>query len=255
MHPRIVTGFTLLTLCLVMVSFTVRSQGSPSGGKNIFKVNLSSIALSHYAIQYERVTGRKQSFAIGFGISPDVSLPFKKDLLEQFEGNADAKNAIESTKFTKYTITPEYRFYLGKKEAPCGFYIAPFARYTYMSIEQDYKFTPSNNKPHTAHLKGRFSGIGGGFMLGAQWPLGKHLTLDWWIVGPFIGVMDSDFHGTDDMSDMSAQDKADLESDIESVDLPLWEVDATVGNNVVDATLKGPFYGVRAFGICLGFRF
>lgn len=57
------------------------------------------------------------------------------------------------------------------------------------------------------------------------------------------------------MSDMSAADKANLESDIESVDIPLWKVDATVGNNVIDAKLKGLFYGVRAFGISIGYRF
>jgi hypothetical protein len=250
MNQRLVT----LLACLAITAFATHAQ-NPGGGKNVIKVNLSSIALDHYGLQYERVTGKKQSIAIGFGISPNVDLPFKSNLLDQFEGNADAKTAIESTKFTKITITPEYRFYLGKKEAPAGFYVAPFIRYTYMNLSQDYKFTPSSNKPHTAHLEGKFSGIGGGILLGAQWMLGRHVTLDWWIVGPFYGVMKSDFHGTDDMSDMSAQDKADLESDIESVDLPLWEVDATVGNNVVDAKLKGPFYGVRAFGISLGYRF
>jgi hypothetical protein len=229
-----------------------RAQGP---GKNVIKVNLSAIALSHYSLQYERVIKNRQSFALGFGVSPNVELPFKSNLLKQFSGNADAKTAIESTKFTKITVTPEYRFYLSKKGAPAGFYVAPFARYTHMSINQDYKFTPGSNKLHTAHLTGKFSGIGGGIMLGAQWLLGKNITLDWWIVGPFYGAMKADFHGTDDMSDMSVQDKAKLESDIESVDLPLWEVDATVGNNKIDAKLTGPFYGVRAFGVSLGYRF
>lgn len=224
-------------------------------GKNIIKVNLPSISLNTYSFQYERVLNKRQSVALGISVSPNTDLPFKKRLMDEFGGNADAKRAIETTRFTKFTLTPEYRFYLGKKGAPAGFYLAPFARYTHMSINQDYTYTPSSGIEHTANLKGHFNGIGGGAMIGMQWTLGKNVVLDWWILGPFIGDLDAEFNGTDDMSDMSAQDKADLEKDIEDVDIPLWDIDATVGNNAVNVKLKGPFYGVRAFGISLGIRF
>ena len=223
--------------------------------QNIIKFNLSSVALKHYSLQYERITGPRQSFAVGFGVSPNVGLPFKNTLLDQYSDNEDARKAIESTVFNKITITPEYRFYLGKNGSPRGLYVAPFARYSNMTIDQNYTFTPSSGIEHTAHLKGKFNGIGGGVMLGAQWALSGRVTLDWFIVGPFFGKTNASFHGTDDMSDMSAQDKADLENDIESVEIPMWEIDATVGNNQIDAELKGPFYGVRAFGISLGFMF
>jgi len=48
--------------------------------------------------------------------------------------------------------------------------------------------------------------------------------------------------------------------DIESVDLPFWTVHATISgqgtpNGVIDATVDGPFVGVRAFGLGLGYRF
>jgi hypothetical protein len=243
----------LTTSCFAIVSLTAYSQ-KPVAGKNIIKINLTSVALKHYSLQYERTISKNKSFAIAVGVSPGVGLPFKKTLLDLFDGNADAKKAIETTKFDKITITPEYRFYTGKKEAPAGFYIAPFARYTHMSISQDYEFTPSSNELHVAHLKGKFSGIGVGVKIGAQWALGQHVALDWWIAGPFIGAMNASFHGTDDMSDMTPADKAELESDIESIDIPLWKIDATVGNNKIDAKLKGPFYGIVA-GLNLGIRF
>jgi hypothetical protein len=243
----------LVTGCFSILAVAGYSQ-KPVAGKNIIKVNLTSAALKHYSLQYERVVSKRKSFAIAFGVSPNVGLPFKKTLLNLFDGNADAKKAIETTKFNKITITPEYRFYVGKKDAPSGFYVAPFARYTHMSISQDYEFTPSSNKLHTAHLKGKFSGIGAGVKVGAQWLLGERVTLDWWIAGPFVGAMNASFHGTDDMSDMNAQDKAGLEEDIESLDIPLWKIDATVGNNKIDAKLKGPFYGIVA-GLNLGIRF
>jgi hypothetical protein len=245
----------LIVLIASYIFITLPAHGQNTGSnKNIIKLNLTSIALKHYSLQYERTLTKKRSVAIGIGFSPNVGLPFKKTLLDLFDGNADARKAIETTVFNKITITPEYRFYLGKKEAPSGFYIAPFIRYTHMSISQDYEFTPSSNKLHVAHLKGKFSGIGTGVKFGAQWALGRRVTLDWWIAGPFIGAMNASFHGTDDMTDMTAQDKAELESDIESVDIPLWKIDATVGNNKIDAKLKGPFYGVLA-GLNLGIRF
>jgi len=246
---------SLFATALFFISTVSSAQQSVIEGKNIIKLNLPSLALKHYMVQYERVINNRQSFAISVGYSPSVDLPFKGTLMDQFSDNEDAKNAIESTRFDKITITPEYRFYLSKKGAPSGFYIAPFARYTTMTIEQDYKFTPGSGIEHTAHLSGKFSGIGGGVMVGAQWLLGKNVTLDWWIAGPFIGAMKADFHATDDMSDMSPADKADLKKDIESVEIPLWKTEATIGENTIDAKLTGPFYGIRGFGVSVGIRF
>ena len=254
---RMKRSFRLLLACLVFNASLSFAQNLPSAvvGGNVIKFNLSSLALNNYGIQYERVINPHQSIALGISISPNTGLPFKSTLLDQFGGNEDARNAIESTKFTKFTISPEYRFYMSKKGAPIGFYLTPFARYSHMSIDQDYNFTPSSGRKHTAHLTGKFSGIGGGFMLGTQFALGTKMVLDWWIVGPFIGAMNADFHGTDDMSDMSQADKDNLESDIESVKIPLWKTDATVGENTIDTKFTGPFYGVRTLGFSLGYRF
>lgn len=240
-----------LLLVLLVIAIGINAQE----GKNIVKLNLPSVALNTYALQYERVINNKQSIALGIAVSPNTDLPFKKRLMDAFGGNADVRNAIQTTRFTKLTITPEYRFYLSKKEAPGGFYIAPFARYTHLNIDQDYRYTPASGIEHVANLRGHFNGIGGGAMIGMQWMLGKRVTLDWWILGPFIGDLDAEFNGTDDMSDLSAQDKANLERDIEDVDIPLWTIDATIGNNIVTAKIKGPFYGVRAFGVSIGIRF
>ena len=237
----------------------VFSQGpiaSPIIGGNVIKINLSSSILTeHYLIQYERALNLNRSIGIGIGISSSVDLPFKSNLLDQFGDNLDARRAIETTKFDKLTITPEYRFYLNKKGAPIGFYLATFVRYTKFSFTGDYVFTPSNDTLHTAKVKGNLNGVGVGAMLGVQWAIGKVITIDWWMVGPFIGVQNGEFNGTSDMSDMSASDKAKLESDIEAVDIPFWKIDATVGNDVINAKISGPFVGVRMFGVCLGVRF
>jgi len=252
---------SLLLIVALFTVFILKGQTQtpltpPLIGGNVIKVNItSSLAMEHYMIQYERALNLNRSIGLGIGISSGIDLPFKNALLDEFGDDEDAKRAIETTKMDKLTITPEYRFYVNKKGAPIGFYVATFIRYTKLSFTQDYSFTPSNGILHIAKVNGDLNGIGGGAMIGVQYALGKVLTLDWWIVGPFVGVQNGDIDGTCDMSDMSPEDLADLESDIEDTDIPLWTVDATVGTNTINAKISGPFVGVRAFGLCLGFRF
>ncbi len=249
----LITGFLL--------TFTAKSQTQtpltpPLVGGNVIKVNVtSSLAMEHYMIQYERALNLNRSIGLGIGISSGIDLPFKNALIDQYGDDEDAKRAIETTKLDKLTITPEYRFYVNKKGAPIGFYVATFVRYTKLSFTQDYSFTPSNGILHIAKVNGDLSGVGGGAMIGVQYALGKVITLDWWIVGPFVGVQSGDFDGACDMSDMTPEDLSNLESDIEDTEIPLWTVDATVSTNTINAKISGPFVGLRAFGLCLGVRF
>ena len=248
-----------LTNYLLLTVFTVFSLGasaqSPVPTKNnIFKINLTSLAFKNLSFQYERVLTPKTSFAIGASFMPKTGLPFADALKEQYGDNPDAKRAIETTQLSNYTITPEYRFYLSGK-APSGFYIAPFARYQHMYFEQLYEFTASNGNLHKPLIGGNIDNIGGGVLFGAQWTLGKSLTFDWWIAGPVVGTSSGLLTGYDDMSDMDAQDRADLKNDIESTELPLLNVDANVGNNQVDVKLSGGYAGLRAMGFTFGFRF
>ena len=237
---------------------TTAKQAVPLINKNLIKFNLAGALLNNYTFQYERVLSRKQSIALTIGISPNVPLPFKSTLLNAFGGNSDAKRAIETTRFTRYTVNLEYRFYFSGN-APKGLYFAPFLRYMNMKLSQDYTFTPSDNKLHTAHMNSGFNGFGAGFLIGDQFLLGPHWAIDWWILGPFYGTkITADFVATDpQMGDMSAEDLAKLKNDIESVKLPLYTTTATItqATNTVEAKVVGPYYGVRSFGICIAYRF
>ena len=223
--------------------------------KNVVKINLVSLVFKNASLQYERVVAPKMSFALGVSIMPKSGLPFAQSLKENFADNDDAQRAIESTKLSNFSITPEYRFYVGKKGAPIGFYVAPYLRYSKMTFEQLYEFTASNNKVYKPLISGDINNIGGGVMLGSQWALGSNITLDWWIAGGHIGSSSGTLLGKADMSDMSEADKKQLENDIEAVDIPLYDFDATVRSNEVEVKLKGGSAGIRAFGIALGFRF
>lgn len=247
----------LVLSCICLGTTNSSAQSSIVSGGNVIKFNLTAAAMSHYSFQYERVTGLNQSFGIGFGYTPDEPLPFKDAALDAAGDDEEAKSAIESMKFSKFTFTPEYRFYISKKGAPKGYYIATFARYTNMTMTNRYAFTPNSGIQHYMDVEGYFKGYGAGAMFGIQWLLGKNVTIDWWVVGPFIGVQDSKFTGHDaNTSDpLSAQDQIDLEEDIENIDIPLWEFQAEVTGNDAVVDIKGPFYGARFMGLCLGFRF
>jgi hypothetical protein len=259
------TLFLFLGSMLLIESVSAQTIPTPSPvleiplvNKNLIKFNLTGVLLNEYTLQYERVLNRKHSIAVTIGVSPAVPLPFKTTLLNDFGGNADAKRAIETTVFTRYNVTAEYRFYFSGN-APKGLYFAPFLRYMNMNLSQNYTFTPSDEKLHTAHMTAAFSGFGVGFLIGDQFLIGNHFAIDWWIIGPFYGTnITADFLGTDpQMGDMSAQDLANLKHNIESVKLPLYTTTATVTpeNNTVEAKLVGPYYGIRAFGLCLAYRF
>jgi hypothetical protein len=241
---------------LLMTIGSLQSQ-NPIPMANLIKYNLTPTAFGIYTIQYERVINLKQSAGISFSIAPNVELPFKSTLIDQFGDNEEAVTAINSTTFTNFSITPEYRFYVGSVGAPVGFYLSSFIRYSHMSHTGIYQFTTSAGVVHNPEITTTFNGIGIGEMIGIQWLFGakQNIVLDWWIVGPYFGYLSGTSHGTDDMSDMTEQDKIDLENDIEAVEIPLWTIEATVGDGVVDADLKGGYYGVRLMGLCIGVKF
>ncbi len=249
--------FILSGICILFCSLSSNAQTSLIVGGNVIKTNITSAIFSNYQLQYERATGPFQSVAIGFSVSPNAQLPFAGAASDAFAEDEAAKIAIESIRFTKFTVTPEYRFYFGQTGAPGGFYLGTFARYTHMSMSNTYPFTTDDGVDHEMEVTGTFNGYGAGAMLGIQWLLGKSFTIDWWILGPFIGIMNSKFEGVDNHATdkLTPEEETDLENDINAVELPMWTIDAEVKDMRADVKLKGPFYGARFMGVSLGFRF
>ncbi|MFI5171876.1 MAG: hypothetical protein ACHQFW_05770 [Chitinophagales bacterium] len=221
---------------------------------NIIKFNLTGPIVGYYTLGYERVINFKQSTGVTFSIAPNMDLPFKNTLLNIYGDNADAVEAINSTTFTSFSMMPEYRFYSSPTGAPFGFYFATYLKYTHMTHSGIYRFTTSDGTVHTPTIETSFNGFGVGEMIGIQWKLGQSLTLDFNIIGPFIGFMKGNSHGVDPLG-IEEDERAKLEADIEGTPIPGWNIDATVGANDVDADLGGLFLGTRIFGVNLGYRF
>jgi hypothetical protein len=246
----------LLATVILFVHLSARGQQTAveepkPGGRTVVKYNVAGLFVKSHNIQLERVVGRRQSLAVTVGFSSNTGLPFKDLLLDRYDGDPQGIDIIESFAFDRFSVTPEYRFYLGRKGAPSGFYIAPFLRYTRFNSEQRFSFIDNDNSNHTVDFKGNIKGYGGGLMFGSQWTLGRNLVLDLWLLGPFYGRMTGDFSGVDNLP---IKDPLGLEDDIENLDLGPWSLDATVSGQRADVKLDGPFVGLRA-GLCLGFRF
>jgi hypothetical protein len=230
--------------------------------KNFVKLNLTSLALLNFSLQYERVLSRSVSGAISFSYMPETNIPtyMADQLITQAENNSEegidpeTEDIIRSLLISSYTFTPEVRFYLGKKRYSTGFYISLFYRYGSYSVSNlPIPYTNDLDEDITIDTEGDIKSHTGGFLLGYQWALGKHMCLDWQMFGPHFGVSSGDFLGVPS-SPLSEVDQADIEEEFLKVESSLIDqtVDATA--NEVKMLFDGPWGGLR-FAVTLGVKF
>ena len=222
---------------------------------NFIKLNLTGLPLKNYSIQYERVIKRKTSFAISFRTMPNTGIPFKKQILDALDPtDTDTKNTIEQLKISNFAITPEFRFYLSKKGYGRGFYIAPFYRYASFTTDNiSIKYDNGTGGSNTINLSGKLTSNTGGLMFGSQWALGKHVCLDWWILGAHYGSGKGDFTGKSSVP-LTPTEQDDIRTQLNDLDIPLTDKTVTVNASGASMQLSGPWAGLRA-GISLGVRF
>jgi hypothetical protein len=166
----------------------------------------------------------------------------------------ETEDIIRNMLIGSYTITPEVRFYLGHKGYGTGFYLALFYRYGhYEASKIPIPFTNELDEDITIDTKGDIVSHTGGFLVGYQWALGKHMCLDWQMFGPHFGVSSGDFLGVPS-SPLSQQDQADIEEEFLNVESSLIDqtVDATA--NEVQMLFDGPWGGLR-FAVTFGVKF
>lgn len=229
-------------------------ENNKTAHPNFIKLNLTGIALKNYSVQYERTLNKKISLAMSFRTMPSTGIPLKSTILKHVNDNdPDTKKTIETFKLSNFAITPEVRFYLNKKGYGRGFYIAPFYRYASFktnTLNFDYQ---GNGTSGTLSLEGKLTSNTGGLMFGAQWFLGKHLSLDWWIFGPHYGSATGNFVGISSKP-LTQAEQDDLKQQLNDLDIPLTKKTISVNANGASLKLDGPWAGIRA-AILLGVRF
>ena len=216
---------------------------------NIFKINVPALFLKNISFQYERKTGTKNSFAVAVRYRPTSTIPFKSTVEKLIDQPAVR---VDLFKMGNFGITPEYRFYFGKKNDLQGFYIAPFISYNHYNADIPINYM-SDTK--TGVFKGGINTYTAGFQVGAQWKLSKKVYLDWWIVGPNYGISSGDF-----LCNTAFNDIEQISMDFELFRLQEGTNPRIIDSYKIDANgasfvVKGPWAGIRAMGINLGYRF
>jgi hypothetical protein len=136
----------LTVLVLFATALTVNAQDKSKS--NAFKVNLFSPIVKTGSFFYERKINEKQSAQLGVGFT--------------------SYNRMD-VKISGLFFTPEYRFYVSGQSMN-GFYVAPFARYQNLKIE--------DNSDSAEENKAELTTIGGGVSVGRQWLFSNIITLD-----------------------------------------------------------------------------
>lgn len=221
---------------------------------NVVKLNLSPLTKLKLEGQYERVLSKSFSIALGGRISPNhnVSYILTKN---------DNTRRLKTLKSYSLAITPEFRWYLSsKKPAPQGFYIAAYCRYQQSSFKGSISYDTIDSNmayiPKQMAVKGPYSGLGFGLMIGSQWMLGKHITFDWFIAGGHYGPGKMHLEATSKALNLSLSEQESLLNNIYQIDAPLLhKITADVASDHVIINSPFPLFGLRAAGFNIGYAF
>ena len=206
-------------------------------------------------------------FHKNFSAALGISYLIPRNIPSQLFTPSSNGSGYQLPKFGGWSITPEIRFYPGKKvkhKAPHGFYLAPYFRYSKYTMKSDYVDVDSTSGArHNYAVKANYSGFTAGLMLGSQWMIGKHFSIDWWIIGGGYGKAKLKIHAesTDGSLNLSPQEQEDLKQNIKSNTTELGsygngEVTVETTSNSATATVSGlPMISLRGFGLTLGFTF
>lgn len=225
--------------------------------KHNAKINITSLAFRNISLQYEYNVVKKLNVALGLRFMPKGGIPFL-GILQSFirgeEQEDDMSLILQGTQVSGLAITPEVRWYFGKR-AGKGFYIAPFFRYEQTNINSYFNFeTEIEGVFEKINLLGNFHNTGMGLLLGAQFNLSERINLDWWILGPYYNATRLNIRGSDfNLSDGDLESFESLFDDITQNNRVTLESNFTNTSASLKAKASLPF--IRGFGICIGFRF
>lgn len=235
-----------------------------SEGKSniVVKMNLTQLAFKNLSFQGEYGFHKKMSVALG------VSYLIQRAVPSQLYDPKDNTygSTFSSPTYGGFAITPEFRFYPGGKEdkpAPNGFYIAAYLRYAKYNLKQtvSYQDNSSAGSPvYSADATQTYAGVNAGLMIGRQWIIGKHFSIDWWIVGAGYGKAKYTYTWQDPGANLSAdqqdQVKQGAQQNFNNFSAFGLTTSAQTTNNSVTMAVSGlPMLSIRFMGLCVGYAF
>jgi hypothetical protein len=235
---------------LLVLLISLKATSQENVGKNMGKINLSSFAWKAISVQYERQVTRRVTVAVGYSKIPTSNIPFKSFIERQID-NPDVK--VGDFRLGTSIFTPEVRYYVGKKGAFKGFYLAPYARFGSYKIDGPVEYTSSTNVRRSAMFSGRLTTAMGGLMIGSSFTLPKkNLYLDWWIIGASFGGGDGFLSA---VTPLTKDEQTSIKNTINNIELPSTRLYSQVDEKGATVTTTGKMVGLRGFGINIGYRF
>ena len=231
--------FILISGCLFV--FHTNAQDL----KHNLKLNVLSLLAVNISLQDEYTLNDNSSVCLGFSY-----LPTRKIITNGVPSDREVE--IEDLSFGGFAITPEYRYYFSGKN-PKGFYAAGYFRYSkYSTSEAEYKFKRDDGTYEPVKISGDYTSTGVGIMFGCQWLLGERMTLDWWILGAAFGSQKGEYKGT---GNFDADDQQDVKDSFEDINVVGIDASVETSSTQMDVTVKNNWPAIRAFGLCVGYRF
>ena len=229
----------------LMAGYLFVFQTNAQDLKHNLKLNLLSLLAVNISLQDEYTLNGNSAVCLGFSYLPERKI-ITNGVPE------DRKVEVEDLSFSGFSITPEYRYYF-KGNGPKGLYLAGYFRYAkYSTSEGLYKFKRDDGTYEPVKISGDYTTAVVGVMLGSQWLLSDRMTLDWWILGAGFGSQKADYTGK---GDFDADDQQDIKDSFEDINVGGIDASVVTSSTQIDVTVKNNWPAVRAFGLCLGYRF
>lgn len=237
---------------IILLFIALSNLNAANAQNNVAGINPLSLGLKNLNLKYELVVNKNQSLALNGSYMLERTLPFYSIENANLFFDKETTTDIDIEEHvTGYSFFPEYRFYMGKKkDAPQGFYVAPYFRYNHYNFEFIGPY-----EGQRATFSGIYSSIGGGIQLGMQWIVNDFLSFDLQILG--LGINSNNLNArfeTDNNNEGYGQIKQDIELDVEDVPILGGKMEVTATDDYVEG--KGSFIipGVRG-GLSIGIAF
>lgn len=160
----------LLVLFSALCISSFAQNEDETSAKNMVKLNIRSLPLKNFAVQYERAVAKRVTVAANVGFMPKGGLPFRSAIINAVD-DPETERQIRNTKIGNFAVMPEVRFYMGRRCAFHGFYLAPFANISSFNTNIQFEYD-DNGTTEFIPMSGKVNGFTGGLML-AQFHLGS----------------------------------------------------------------------------------